>query len=318
MHGLRPQALCARQAFEEISVYLRALSAARRRWGKDIARHEQQVRRCMQVEDQCRARLRRQMMRGTLQNLHWLAQTDLLRPAPHHPPRPPPLSLLQQYDIPAAQVTGFALFVLSCLQPNLDRVCVPPLVLLADMQSRWAVLPPCDKAVYESAAEAYRPQLAPPPTPATKSTRTQTAAARMAKAKSRRTAMPVTKGGKQQAATRRRVVVEEDTAAAAVRRDGAPEPKQSIEASTEKEEEELQMDHDVEGDRWEREAFRRFARLSLRQMRAALGAATAGASLQSREWVPIAQAEWATKSNQQKRSYVKECAEEDDDQDGDG
>lgn len=269
MHRKPAVSTVSRQAVDELQVFLRTMGAAQRRWAKEISTQESKVRKLMMLEDQCRERLRRSVLRGTYANLKYLVNTDLLTAA--HVTAPPPPETFLFHGIPAAQVTAFSAYAISRLWADPDRVDLPPLTLIADLQSAWFVLTPSKRAVYEQLATAFRKHIenyTPPPIPPVKSSlRARTRAA----ATVRRARQRVSSSAKPKATTTTVAACNEVAAAGS--------------------------------EAWEVEAFNNFAKLSRRHICAALAK---GQQLSAKEWAPIAQAEWLSKTALQKRSYLKE------------
>lgn len=272
--------ITGRQAAEELQVYLRTMSAAQRRWAKEISAHESNVRKLMMAEDQHRDRLRRSVLRGTYESLKFLVNTDLLTTA--QVATPPPAETFLAYGIPASQVTAFSVYAMARLYAEPDRVNVPPLTLVADLQGAWAILPPPKKAAYEQLAVIFREHIARhTPPEALKSTASEAKAQHSKRL--RRAATKRSGGGRAARVPAATVAVASPTKAPAAC--VAPETPAAPPVPE-----------------WERAAFDRFAKQSRAHMRVALG----GGKLSAKEWLPIAQAEWETKSARQKRSYVKE------------
>ncbi|EAN77603.1 hypothetical protein, conserved [Trypanosoma brucei brucei TREU927] len=142
------------QAVNELEVFLRAVADTQRRWAKRIAAQEAKVRRCMMVEDHCRKRLRRSVLRFTNERLKRLVSTD---PLGHVEPKLPPASAFGAFDIPPHCVNGFGVFVMAKLHEFPSCVLDAPRVgAIADLLAAWEILPPFKKERYEAYAESVR------------------------------------------------------------------------------------------------------------------------------------------------------------------
>lgn len=146
-----------KQAVEELEVYLRAMNTAQRRWAREIVAHESHVRRLMMVEEQCRERLKQQVLKGTRAHLKYLTNTDLMAVA--QLVTPPSVDVFLAYGIPLEQVNGFTVYVMGRLAADPNRLDVPLPILLADFSSTWAIVPPRKKEAYTELAAIFRPHL---------------------------------------------------------------------------------------------------------------------------------------------------------------
>ena len=160
-------AAASKRAVEELTVYLRAMKSAQRRWAREILAHESHVRRLMLVEEQCRDKLRQQVLKGTREHLKYLTNTDLM--AVSQLVSPPSLEVFLAYGIPAEQISGFSVYVMGCLAADANRLNVPLPMLLADLSSAWAILPPMKKDAFNELADIFRAHVPPrsPVVPAT-------------------------------------------------------------------------------------------------------------------------------------------------------
>ncbi|GET88292.1 hypothetical protein, conserved [Leishmania tarentolae] len=143
-----------KQAVEELEVYLRAMKTAQRRWAREIVAHETHVRRLMMVEEQCRERLKQQVLKGTREHLKYLTNTDLM--AASQLVSPPSVDVFLAYGILPEQVSGFTVYVMGCLAADPNRLNVPLSILIADLSSRWAIVPPRKKEAYNELAAIFR------------------------------------------------------------------------------------------------------------------------------------------------------------------
>ncbi|KAG5479381.1 hypothetical protein LSCM1_04641 [Leishmania martiniquensis] len=148
-----------KQAVEELEVYLRAMRTAQRRWAREIVAHETHVRRLMMVEEHCRERLKQQVLKGTREHLKYLTNTDLMAAA--QLVSPPSVDVFLAYGILPEQVTGFTVYVMGCLAADPNRLNVPLPILIADLSSTWAIVPPRKKEAYNELAAIFRPHLPP-------------------------------------------------------------------------------------------------------------------------------------------------------------
>ncbi|CAM38843.1 conserved hypothetical protein [Leishmania braziliensis MHOM/BR/75/M2904] len=148
-----------KQAMEELGVYLRAMKTAQRRWAREIVTHETNVRRLMMVEEQCRERLKQQVLKGTREHLKYLTNTDLMAAA--QLVSPPSVDVFLAYGILPEQVSGFTVYVMGCLAADPNRLNVPLPILIADLSSTWAIVPPRKKEAYSELANIFRPHLPP-------------------------------------------------------------------------------------------------------------------------------------------------------------
>lgn len=153
------------RAVAELTVYLRAMKAAQRRWTREISAHESHVRRLMLVEEQYRERLRQEVLKGTHANLKYLTNTDLM--AVSQFVSPPSVETFLAYDIPAEQINGFGVYVMGCLGADPNRLRVPLPVLLADLSSAWAILPPSKRDAFTELGDIFRAHVPPRASPAT-------------------------------------------------------------------------------------------------------------------------------------------------------
>ncbi|CCW63785.1 unnamed protein product [Phytomonas sp. EM1] len=254
-----------KKAVGEVEVFLRTMSSVERRWMKNITKCENKVRKFMMIEDQCRDRLRRNVLRGTHANLKYLVNTDLITTAQVAAPPPPETFLL--YGIPSNQITAFSVYAISRLWADPDRVDLPLFTLIADFQSAWAILPPSKKAAYGQLAKIFREHEAHSLIAATGAD-TQ-----------HQEAKQIQKG-------RKKSLVNYPIPQNTVPCDsGSVNPKNPTGAKLSTSEE---------------DAFKRFVKLSMQQMRAALG----DKHFLIKEWEPIARVEWASKSVRQKQCYL--------------
>ncbi|KAG5479766.1 hypothetical protein LSCM4_05774 [Leishmania orientalis] len=148
-----------KQAVEELEVYLRAMRTAQRRWAREIVAHETHVRRLMMVEEQCRERLKQQVLKGTREHLKYLTNTDLMAAA--QLVSPPSVDVFLAYGILPEQLSGFTVYVMGCLAADPNRLNVPLPILIADLSSTWAIVPPRKKEAYNELAAIFRPHLPP-------------------------------------------------------------------------------------------------------------------------------------------------------------
>ncbi|CBZ26805.1 conserved hypothetical protein [Leishmania mexicana MHOM/GT/2001/U1103] len=148
-----------KQAVEELEVYLRAMKTAQRRWAREIVAHETHVRRLMIVEEHCRERLKQQVLKGTREHLKYLTNTDLM--AASQLVSPPSVDVFLAYGILPEQVSGFTVYVMGCLAADPNRLDVPLPVLIADLSSTWAIVPPRKKEAYNELAAIFRAHLPP-------------------------------------------------------------------------------------------------------------------------------------------------------------
>ncbi|CCW71801.1 unnamed protein product [Phytomonas sp. Hart1] len=254
-----------RQAVEEMEVFLRMMSRVQRRWTKIIANRENKVRKLMMIEGQCRDRLTRNVLRGTHANLKYLVNTDLISTA--EVAAPPPSETFQLYGIPPSQITPFSVYAISRLWADPDRVDLPLLTLIADFQSAWAILPLSKKAVYEQLADTFRER----------SERSCCGAAAIGADTQPQNAKQVHKPKRERSTAKRQCKELGDV--------DIVKPMDPT---------------DAKASNWEESAFRRFVKLSMQQMRAALG----DKCLLHKEWDQIAKAEWESKSVRQKQCYL--------------
>ncbi|KPA78179.1 putative mitochondrial hypothetical protein [Leptomonas pyrrhocoris] len=148
-----------KHAVEELTVYLRAMKAAQRRWAREVVAHESHVRRLMLVEEQCREKLKQQVLRGTREHLKYLTNTDLM--AVSQLVSPPTVDAFLAHGIPAQQVSGFGVYAMGCVAADANRLDVPLPVLLADLSSAWAILPPTKKDAFNELAGIFRAHVPP-------------------------------------------------------------------------------------------------------------------------------------------------------------
>lgn len=301
MNRKQPLAIPSQRTVEELQVFLRAMSAAQRRWGKALAQQENRVRRLMMVEDHCREELKRNVLRSTHKNLKYLVNTDLLTTA-RQAPTPPPAETFLFYDIPAQQVSAFSVYAMSRLWADPERVDVPPVTLIADLQSSWAILPPAKRAAYEQLADIFRAHLdaeytrraaATAAAPSGKAVKARQASQRIKAARKRASQHSASASG---SGTRRKG--EEVVSKALAPATATPTTKPLLASSS-----------SSSLVSWEASAFDRFAKVSRQHMLAALHGGGRGKGrhrLSPQEWLPIAQAEWATKSTRQKRCFLPE------------
>lgn len=163
-----------KRAIAELTVYLRTMKAAQRRWAREIGAHESHVRRLMLVEEQHRERLRQQVLKGTREHLKYLTNTDLM--AVSQLVSPPAVETFVAYDIPAEQISGFGVYVMGCLGADPNRLRVPLPVLLADLSSAWAILPPSKRDAFTELAEIFRAHVPPRAAPTSSKRTLKTAA----------------------------------------------------------------------------------------------------------------------------------------------
>jgi len=173
-----------RQAVEELQVYRRAMRAAQRRWTKEITVHESHVRKLMMVEEHCRTQLKKRVMKGTLQHLRYLVNTDLMVAA--QVATPPSVETFAAYAIPARQITGFSVYVMGILSTDPGRMDLPLLTLMADLLSSWTVVSPSRKEAYEELAVLFGSHV--------RSSRQSTSAGRVRVARASPSAPPVKEG----------------------------------------------------------------------------------------------------------------------------
>ncbi|RNF17632.1 uncharacterized protein Tco025E_04864 [Trypanosoma conorhini] len=146
-----------RQAVNELQVFLRAMSGAQRLWAKRIAAQEAKVRRFMIMEDSCRKKLRKSVLRSTNEQLKYLVNTDLLGSMEM---KLPPRAAFNAFGIPTRQVTGFSVFAMARLHASTASLSdASPIALIADLLGAWEVLPPSKKEWYEAHAESVRRDL---------------------------------------------------------------------------------------------------------------------------------------------------------------
>ncbi|AYU78524.1 hypothetical protein, conserved [Leishmania donovani] len=148
-----------KQAVEELEVYLRVMKTAQRRWAREIVAHETHVRRLMIMEEHCRERLKQQVLKGTREHLKYLTNTDLM--AASQLVSPPSVDVFLAYGILPEQVSGFTVYVMGCLVADPNRLNVPLPILIADLSSTWAIVPPRKKEAYNELAAIFRPHLPP-------------------------------------------------------------------------------------------------------------------------------------------------------------
>nr|CCC93390.1 unnamed protein product [Trypanosoma congolense IL3000] len=150
MRSARALARC-RQAVDELEVFLRAINETQRRWAKRIAAQEAKVRRCMIVEDHCREKLRKTVLRFTHEQLKHLVSTD---PLGHVDLKLPPHDVFEALHIPMDQISGFAVFVMARIHAFPSCILdVPRLSAIADLLAAWEILPPSKKERYETYAD---------------------------------------------------------------------------------------------------------------------------------------------------------------------
>ncbi|EPY17066.1 hypothetical protein STCU_10836 [Strigomonas culicis] len=153
MRRHRAVAAAEKQAVEEMGVYLRTMQAADRSWERHIKGCENHLRRLMAEERHCQEALRQAVMDGATARYQMLS-TDLLTTAEHV--QTPALSTLLANGIPARQVTPFSIYALARVTAEPERVDLPPMTLMADLQAGWSILPPYKKAAFEHIAALYR------------------------------------------------------------------------------------------------------------------------------------------------------------------
>lgn len=160
-----PSPMASKQAVEELRVFLRTMSVAQRRWTREIASCESQVRRLMMEEDQCRERLRRIVLRGAYDHLKYLVSTDLLSSSQEGLAQPISLEQFRAYGISPSTITPFAVYVMSRLAANPSKIegvskdeksSFSFQSLIAEYQAGWAVLSPQGKAHYENLANSLQ------------------------------------------------------------------------------------------------------------------------------------------------------------------
>ncbi|EKF38796.1 hypothetical protein MOQ_000986 [Trypanosoma cruzi marinkellei] len=147
-----------RQAVNELHVFLRAMSGAQRLWAKRIAAQEAKVRRFMIVEDNCRKKLRKSVLRSTNEQLKYLVNTDLLGGMEL---KLPPRAAFNAFHIPTKQVSGFSVFAMARLHASPALMSeISRIGFIADLLGAWEILPPSRKERYEAYAEKIRRETA--------------------------------------------------------------------------------------------------------------------------------------------------------------
>ncbi|KAH8619432.1 hypothetical protein ERJ75_000163300 [Trypanosoma vivax] len=142
------------QAVNEIEVFLRAIGETQRHWAKRIAAQEAKVRRYMMIEDHCRKKLRKSVLRVANVQLKYLVSTD---PLGSMEVKLPPPGAFNAFHIPTERVSGFSVFVMARLHvfPTLLSD-VPRINFIADLLTAWEILPPSRKEAYELIAKRIR------------------------------------------------------------------------------------------------------------------------------------------------------------------
>ncbi|KPI89565.1 hypothetical protein ABL78_1333 [Leptomonas seymouri] len=148
-----------RRAVAELTVYLRAMKAAQRRWAREVLAHERHVRRLMLEEEQCRVKLEQQVLRGTREHLKYLVNTDLMTVSQQV--SSPSVDVFLAYGVPAEQISGFSVYAMGCIAADANRLSVPLPMLLADLSSAWAILPPTKKDAFNELADIFRMHVPP-------------------------------------------------------------------------------------------------------------------------------------------------------------
>eukprot|EP00796_Vickermania_ingenoplastis_P009979 gene9979-6963_t len=140
------------------------MSLAQRRWTREIAACETNVRRRMMEEDQCRDRLRRTVLRGAYSRLkHVAMSTDLLSSSQEGMSQRVSAAQFQAYGITPQQVTPFSVYVMTRLLANPSKVDGSVgfsfNALIADYQTGWTVLSPQARAQYETLCKQLQTSL---------------------------------------------------------------------------------------------------------------------------------------------------------------
>ncbi|KEG06292.1 hypothetical protein DQ04_14801010 [Trypanosoma grayi] len=142
------------QAVNELQVFLRAISEAQRRWAKRIAAQEAKVRRFMILEDNCRKKLRKSVLRSTNEQLKYLVSTD---PLGSMEVKLPPRSAFGAFHIPMEQVNGFSVFAMARLHASPASLSgASQMAVIADLLAAWEMLPPSKKEQFEAYVESLK------------------------------------------------------------------------------------------------------------------------------------------------------------------
>lgn len=281
--------VAGKQAVNELQVILRTMSTAQRRWAKKIAFHENNVRKLMMVEDQCRERLKRTVLRGTYENLKHITNTDLLATAQVPPP---PVEVFLFYQVLPSQVTAFSVYTMARIIAEPERMNVSPLTLIADLLSAWYIIPPSIKLSYETLASNIRAVIE-------EKKRSSSGAPRQKSTRGAR----CTENREPDGATTGPFMAKRT-------RKAQPSPNSCMRSSRRcirynAKNKACTTEAPVASrllPPWESHAFSKF----LSKGRAQMQAAVEGAKLTEKDWLSIAQMEWATKPLRQRRSYLKD------------
>lgn len=286
MRRHRAVAAAEKQAVEEMNVYLRTMQAADRSWERHIKGCENTLRRLMAEERHCQEALRQAVMNGAKARFDMLS-TDLLATAEHV--QTPSLDTLLANRITAAQVTPFSIYALARVTAEPERVDLPPMTLMAELQAGWSILPPYKKAAFEQIAAMYGGYVRKyaPQAPKGKRTRRTTAAAVAPPPPS----PPPRPSARQKVREARKAATAAplDKASAALP-GAAAAPLASASSRRRRQPEEWKA------------AFAKFAKEShafARQLHS-----TKGKKVSLKEWMPIAEAEWETKTHREKKKYL--------------
>lgn len=303
-----PVALSKKQAVDELRVFLRTMCIAQRRWSREIASCESQVRKQMMEEDQCRERLRREVLRGAYDSLKYLVTTDLISSSqvPHAKITP---EAFLYFDITPDQVrTPFAVYVMGRLLSNPSRVerdlffSFPSLI--AEYQAGWAMVSPAVRQEYErlavevpAALKELREKAGLDVVPSNSCVNDQALPPLAVASKTEPTRRPTPRGRKGKKVSP--AAVADECASVKHQQDKKTNATQTAKKK---------RISACFAAPWEKKAFKKFLRSSFLQMKVSLEKEVVKKRQQDdltfSKWTHIAQAEWSVLSEEQKKLYL--------------